>query len=405
MFSKSLTNEACANVRHSVRRVSKHLVAEVDEEKILAILTHANRALEAWKAHDASDVKLFSKSMAPGKITFDCGSNDLVRNIHESIGGKLQGFAVSRRAYLSGNLGPNFVDGSKLNMFSRGLNTTISDARETVRVIDQNIDLVMLRLMSARAANPDDTAKLRAMFSLINETVLERTSKSMPEYYAGDFRALGCDVWTLCQTWDEETGKANFSVPVLHCQLFLAVHCPEALFAAFADSESKTRVIFRGLTVYADLLNKNVDAMLADGYKKAFVCVESIAACEKDGQHEQPAPEPAADVPATPERTVAVAPPAVIRKGVRVDWPSENVQRRLDMDEELSDEHAVLRMGTCVDTLIADEKIEDLEELEEPDEPEPKRARTDSVPPPPCKQASAPQQRRGLNDSARSLTF
>ena len=64
MLSKILTTELCANVRHSVRRVSKHLVAEVDEEKILAILTHANRALELWEAHDPSDVKLFSKTMA-----------------------------------------------------------------------------------------------------------------------------------------------------------------------------------------------------------------------------------------------------------------------------------------------------------------------------------------------------
>jgi hypothetical protein len=85
---------------------------------------------------------------------------------------------------------------------------------------------------------------------------------------------------------------------------------------------------------------------------------------------------------------------------VRVEWPSKDVQRRLDMTEPSDDAPAVLRMGTSVDTLICDEKL-DL------DEPEPKRARTapPSVPPPPCKPASAPQQRRGLNDSARSLTF
>jgi hypothetical protein len=242
------------------------------------------------------------------------------------------------------------------------------------------------------------------MFSLINDEALRRASESKPKYYARQLRALGCEFKLFCQTWNTETGKAMFSVPVLHCQLVFAVSSPEALFAAFEASESQTGVIFRGLTVYADLLNKNVDAMLKDGYKRAFVCVESIATCKKDGEQEQPAPEPAADVQATPEKTVAVAPPAVIRKGVRVDWPSENVQRRLDMNEEPSDEPPVLRMGTCVHSLIADEKIEDLDELEEP---EPKRARTasPSVPPPPCKAASAPQQRRGLNDSARSLTF
>ena len=237
------------------------------------------------------------------------------------------------------------------------------------------------------------------MFSLINEEALMRTSESKPEYFAGHLRALGCDFNPLCQTWNE-TGKAMFSVPVLHCQLFFAVNCPEALFAAFRNSEEKSSIILRGLTVYANLLNKNVQTMLDQGYRKAFVCVESIAMCEKDGKQDaKPEQKPtAADCTATPQKTDVVAPPAVIRKGVRVDWPSENVQRRLDMSEA---------METSVHGLIADEKIEELEELEELEEPEPKRARTAppsvlSVPPPPCKPASVAQQRRG---DARALTF
>jgi hypothetical protein len=405
MFSKILTTEVCANVHDSVPEVFKRLVAKVDDEDdILAIVAHANEAERAWEARDLSDVKLFSKTTSADKITFDCADNALVKNIPECIGDKPQGFSVSRRPYLSGNLGPNFVDGTKLNIFSENLNTTISNAREVSRIVDEHADLAMRALISARAEKQEDTTKLHEMFSLINDEALRRASESKLKYYARQLRALGCEFKLFCQTWNTETGKAMFSVPVLHCQLFFAVSFPEALFAAFEASEFKTRVICHGLTVYADLLKKNVAAMLADGYKRAFVCVQSIAMCKKDGEQEQqPAPEPAADVPATPEKTVAVAPPAVIRKGVRVDWPSENVQRRLDMNEEPSDEPAVLRMGTCVDSLIADEKIEDLDE--EPDEPEPKRARTASVPAPPCKAASAPQQRRGLNDSARSLTF
>jgi len=321
MFSKT---EVCANVHGSVLD---------DEDDILAIVAHANAAEEPWKARDASDVKLFSKTMSAAEITFDCADNALVKNIHECIGDKPQGFSVSRRPYLRGNLGPNFVDGTKLNVFSENLNTTISNAREVGRLVDENADLAMRALISARAEKPEDTAKLRAMFSLINDEALRRASQTKPEYYARQLRAFGCDFKLLCQTWNTETGKAMFSVPVLHCQLFFAVSFPEALFAAFKESESKTRVICHGLNVYADLLRKNVDAMLAD-YKRAFVCVESIAMCKKDG-----------------------------------------------------------------------EKIDELEEPDEPDEPEPKRARTASVPPPPCKAASAPQQRRGLNDSARSLTF
>lgn len=393
MFSEILTTE----VRANVLEVFKRLVAKVDDEDdILAIVAHANAAEKAWEGRDPSDVKIFSKTiMSAAEITFDCADNALVKNIHECIGDKPQGFSVSRRPYLRGNLGPNVVDGTKLNIFSKNLNTTISNAREVSRIVDEHADLAMRALISARAEKPEDTAKLHAMFSLINDEALRRASQTKPEYYARQIRALGCAFKPLCQTWNTETGKAMFSVPVLHCQLFFAVSFPEALFAAFEASESKTRVICDGLTVYADLLKKNVAAMLADGYKRAFVCVESIATCKKDGEQEQLA-EPAADVPATPEKTVAVAPPAVIRKGVRVEWPSKDVQRRLDMNEEPSDEPAVLRMGTCGDTLICDE-------LADLDEPEPKRARTapPSVPPPPCKQASAPQQRHG--NTAKAL--
>ena len=391
------TTEACANVRFSVLKALKFLVKKVDEEKILAIVAHANAANSAWVKRDASKVGMLSKTMSPDDLTFDLADNALVKSIGECIGDGLRGFCVSRRPYLRGNLGPNYVDGTELNIVSTDLNTTISNALEAVRFIDENADLVMLRLMSARAGEQEDTAKLHAMFSLINEEALKRTSESRPDYYAGHLRALGCDFNPLCQTWNEETGKAMFSVPVLHCQLFFAVNCPEALFAAFRNSEEKSSIILRGLTVYADLLNKNVQTMLEQGYRKAFVCVESIAMCEKDGKQDaKPEQEPtAADCTATPQKTDVVAPPAVIRKGVRVDWPSEKVQRRLDMSEA---------METSVHGLIADEKIEELEELEEP---EPKRARTAppsvlSVPPPPCKPASVAQQRRG---DARALTF
>ena len=397
-ISLTLTNEACANVRYSVHKALKFLVKKVDEENILAIVAHANEAKAAWDQRDASKVPMLSKTMSPdsAKLTFDLADNALVK----SIGDGLRGFCVSRRPYLNGNLGPNYVDGTELNIFSTDLNTTISNAREAVRFIDENADRAMLRLMSARAGSEEDTAKLQAMFSLINEEALKRTSESKPEYYACHLCALGCEFKALCQTWNEETGKAMFSVPVLHCQLFFTVFNPEALFAAFRNSEAKSSIILRGLTVYADLLNKNVQTMLDQGYRKAFVCVESIAMCEKDGKQDaKPEQEPtAADCTATPQKTDVVAPPAVIRKGVRVDWPSENVQRRLDMSEA---------METSVHGLIADEKIEELEELEELEEPEPKRARTAppsvlSVPPPPCKPASVPQQRRG---DARALTF
>ena len=398
-ISLTLTTKACANVRSSVLNALKRLVNEVDEENILAIVAHANAAKEAWDQRDASKVALLSKTMSAAELTFDLADNALVKGIHECIG-EPKGFCVSRRPYLSGNLGPNYVDATKLNIFSTGLNATISNALEAVRFIDENADRAMLRLMSARAGEQEDTAKLHAMFSLINEEALKRTSESKPEYYAGHFRALGCEFKPLCQTWNEATGKAMFSVPVLHCQLFFTVHCPEALFAAFRNSEAKSSIILRGLTVYADLLNKNVQTMLDQGYRKAFVCVESIAMCEKDGKQDaKPEQEPtAADCTATPQKTDVVAPPAVIRKGVRVDWPSEKVQRRLDMSEA---------METSVRSLLADEKIEELEELEELEEPEPKRARTAppsviSVPPPPCKPASVAQQRRG---DARALTF
>ena len=397
-ISLTLTNEACANVRYSVHQALKFLVKKVDEENILAIVAHANEAKAAWDQRDASKVGMLSKTMSPDDLTFDLADNALVKSIGECIGDGLRGFCVSRRPYLCGNLGPNYVDGTELNIVSTDLNTTISNALEAVRFIDENADLVMLRLMSARAGSEE--AKLHAMFSLINEKALERTSESKPEYFAGHLRALGCDFNPLCQTWNEETGKAMFSVPVLHCQLFFAVNCPEALFAAFRNSEEKSSIILRGLTVYADLLNKNVQTMLDQGYRKAFVCVESIAMCEKDGKQDaKPEQEQtAADCTATPQKTDVVAPPAVIRKGVRVDWPSENVQRRLDMSEA---------METSVHGLIADEKIEELEELEELEQPEPKRARTAppsvlSVPPPPCKPASVAQQRRG---DARALTF
>ena len=396
-ISRTLTTKACADVRFSVLNARKRLVKDVDEENILAIVAHANAANEAWVKRDASKVAMMlSKTMSPDELTFDLANNALVKSIRECIGG-LKGFSVSRRPYLSGNLGPNYVDATKLNIFSTGLNATISNALEAVRFIDENADRAMLRLMSARAGEQEDTAKLHAMFALINEEALKRTSESEPEYYAGHLRALGCDLKPLCQTWNAATGKAMFSVPVLHCQLFFTVHCPEALFAAFRTSEAKSSIILRGLTVYADLLNKNVQTMLDQGYRKAFVCVESIAMCEKDGKQDaKPEQEPtAADCTTTPMKTDVVAPPAVIRKGVRVDWPSENVQRRLDMSEA---------METSVHGLIADEKIDELEELEEP---EPKRARTAppsvlSVPPPPCKPASVAQQRRG---DARALTF
>ena len=386
-ISLTLTTKACADVRFSVLKARKRLVKEVDEENILAIVTHANAAKAAWDKRDASKVAMLSKTMSPDELTFDLANNALVKCI-----GGLKGFSVSRRPYLCGNLGPNYVDGTELNIFSTGLNTTISNALEAVRFIDENADSAMRLLMSARAGSEE--AKLQGMFSLINEEALKRTSESKPEYFAGHLRALGCDFNPLCQTWNEETGKAMFSVPVLHCQLFFAVHCPEALFAAVRNSEAKSSIILRGLTVYADLLNKNVQTMLDQGYRKAFVCVESIAMCEKDGEQDaKPEQEPtAADCTATPQKTDVVAPPAVIRKGVRVDWPSENVQRRLDMSEA---------METSVHGLIGDEKIEELEE------PEPKRARTAppsvlSVPPPPCKPASVAQQRRG---DARALTF
>ena len=379
--------EACANVRASVHNALKRLVKKVDEEIILAIVPHANAAKAALVKRDASKFAMLSKTMYAADLTFDLADNALVKSIHECIGDDLKGFSVSRRPYLSGNLGPNYVDGTELNIFSTDLNTTISNALEAVRFIDENADRAMLRLMSAPAGSAEETAKLQAMFSLINEEALTRTSGSRPEYFAGHLRALGCDFNPLCQTWNEETGKAMFSVPVLHCQLFFAVHCPEALFAAFRTSEAKSSIILRGLTVYTDLLNKNVQTMLDQGYRKAFVCVESIAMCEKDGKQDaKPEQEPtAADCTATPQKTDVVAPPAVIRKGVRVDWPSEKVQRRLDMSEA---------METSV-------HVEGLEE------PEPKRTRTAppsvlSVPPPPCKPASVPQQRRG---DARALTF
>ena len=398
-ISLTLTNEACANVRYSVHKALKFLVKKVDEENILAIVAHANEAKAAWDQRDASKVPMLSKTMSPDDPTFDLANNALVKSIRERIRG-LKGFSVSRRPYLCGNLGPNYVDGTELSIFSTDLNTTISNALEAVRFIDENADSAMRLFMSARAGSEEETAKLHAMFSLINEEALERTSESKPEYFAGHLRALGCDFNPLCQTWNEETGKAMFSVPVLHCQLFFAVNCPEALFAAFRNSEEKSSIILRGLTVYADLLNKNVQTMLDQGYRKAFVCVESIAMCEKDGKQDaKPEQEPtAADCTATPQKTDVVAPPAVIRKGVRVDWPSENVQRRLDMSEA---------METSVHGLIADEKIEELEELDELEQPEPKRARTAPpsvllVPPPPCKPASVPQQRRG---DARALTF
>ena len=391
-ISLTLTTKACADVLFSVHNALKRLVKKVDEENILAIVTHANAAKAAWDKRDASKVAMLSKTMSPDELTFDLANNALVKCI-----GGLKGFSVSRRPYLSGNLGPNYVDGTELNIVSTDLNTTISNALEAVRFIDENADSAMRLLMSARAGSEEDTAKLQAMFSLINEKALERTSESRPEYYAGHLRALGCDFNPLCQTWNEETGKAMFSVPVLHCQLFFTVFNPEALFAAFRNSEAKSSIILRGLTVYADLLNKNVQTMLDQGYRKAFVCVESIAMCEKDGEQDaKPEQEPtAADCTATPQKTDVVAPPAVIRKGVRVDWPSENVQRRLDMSEA---------MEASVHGLIADEKTDELEELEEP---EPKRARTAppsvlSVPPPPCKPASVAQQRRG---DARALTF
>ena len=294
MFSKILTTTVCAEVRDAVLGF-KRLVAKVDdEEDILAIVAHANEAERAWKARDPSDCEIFSRTMSADKITFDCAKNDLVTNIHEFID-YLTGFTVSRRPYLSGNLGPNVVVGTKLNIFSGSLDTTISNAREVGRLVDENADLAMRALISARAEKQEDTAKLHAMFSLINDEALRRASQTKPEYYAGQILAFGCEFKPFCQTWHAKTGKAMFSVPVLHCQLFFAVSFPEALFEAFKESESKTCVIFHGLTVYADLLKKNVDAMLADGYKRALVCVESIAMCKKDGEQEQPAPEPAAD--------------------------------------------------------------------------------------------------------------
>ena len=180
MFSK--TTKVCAEVRDSVLGF-KRLVAKVDDEDdILAIVPHANEAERAWKARDTSDCKLFSKTTSADKITFDCADNALVKNIPECIGDKPQGFSVSRRPYLSGNLGPNFVDGTKLNIFSRNLNTTISNAREVSRIVDEHADLALCALISARAEKPEDTAKLHAMFWLINEEALKRTSESKPDY-------------------------------------------------------------------------------------------------------------------------------------------------------------------------------------------------------------------------------
>lgn len=166
--------------------------------------------------------------------------------------------------------GPNAVyipgHGKRINLFSkRGLNVSPSELlARYISFRNQNIDgiidlaIIMINKPGGRGKLADYGDKASAMEHIAS---LLGKLKQQGIKTKAQLNAAGMDIVSFCQTWDPETGKANFSVMSPHFQNRLYITNPDLLekkgvskeeIAAYNDAVASMTADEAFLAAYAD---------------------------------------------------------------------------------------------------------------------------------------------------------